>query len=186
MAGMRPESFARWSPDKPRKHAGFIVRMGTEGDVEACARLAEAIGAGEADPWRQTLTRTVRDGRQRALFVAEADGQVVGYGRVVCTQADPAVQGAAPPGWYLLGLAVDEAWRRRGIGEALTKARMAWVSERSDRLYYFTDPANLASQALHEHLGFTKIPGTWTPPGGRPDDPRSQQFYRAELTQPGP
>lgn len=96
-------SFARWSPGMPRKHADFVIRMGAEGDVEACARLAEAVGAGEAGAWRQTLTRTVRDGRQRALFVAEAGGQVVGYGRVVCAQADPAVPTAAAAGWYLLG-----------------------------------------------------------------------------------
>ena len=151
---MRPESFARWSPDTPRTHTGFIVRMGAKADVEACTRLAVAIGAGTADAWRQTLSRTVRDGQQRALFVADASGQVVGYGRVVCTDAGPAVPAdtavprAAPPGWYLLGLVVDEAWRRRGIGEALTKARMAWVSERSSRLYCFTSHANLASQAL--------------------------------------
>jgi ribosomal protein S18 acetylase RimI-like enzyme len=182
---MRPESFARWSPGTPREQAGFIVRMGAEGDVQACVRLVVAIGAGEADPWRQTLSRTVRDGEQRALFVAEADGHVVGYGRVVCIDADPKVPGAAPPGWYLLGLVVDEAWRRRGIGEALTRSRMAWVSERSNRLYCFTHRGNLASQALHERLGFTRVPGTWLPPGGRPGDTPSPQFYCADLTQPG-
>jgi ribosomal protein S18 acetylase RimI-like enzyme len=182
---MRPESFARWSPDTPRERAGFIVRMGTEGDVEACVRLVVAIGAGEAAPWRQTLSRTVRDGRQRALFVAEANGQLVGYGRVVCVDADPKVAEAAPPGWYLLGLVVDEAWRRRGIGEALTRARMAWVSGRSNRLYCFTHRGNAASQALHERLGFTKLPGTWIPPGGRSADTSSVQFYRADLAHPG-
>ncbi|MBO0810223.1 MAG: GNAT family N-acetyltransferase [Actinobacteria bacterium] len=178
---MRPESFARWSAHTPRKHADFVIRMGAEGDIEACVRLVMAIGAGEAASWRQTLTRTVRDGEQRALFVAETCGQVVGYGRVVSVEADPAGQGTAPPGWYLLGLVVDDAWRRRGIGEALTTARMAWVSERSDRLYYFTDRGNLASQALHERLGFTRMPGTWVPPGGRPADAQSQQFYYADL-----
>jgi hypothetical protein len=59
---MRPESFARWSPETPRKHADFTVRLGTEGDVEACVPLVVAIGAGEEAAWRQTLTRTVRDG----------------------------------------------------------------------------------------------------------------------------
>jgi ribosomal protein S18 acetylase RimI-like enzyme len=181
---MRPESYARWSPQTPRQHADFIVRMGTESDVEACVRLAVAIGAGEAAAWRQTLTRTVRDGQRRALFVAEACGQVAGYGRVVCTEADPNLEGAAPPGWYLLGLVVDQAWRRRGIGEALTRARMAWVAERSDRLYCFTAHGNLASQALHERLGFTQIPGTWIPPGGQPEDAQSQLFYRADLGRP--
>jgi GNAT superfamily N-acetyltransferase len=178
---MRPESFARWSPETPRKHADFTVRLGTEGDVEACVPLVVAIGAGEEAAWRQTLTRTVRDGERRALFVAEAGGQVVGYGRVACAEADPKVPGSAPSGWYLLGLVVDQAWRRRGIGEALTRARMAWVSERSERLHYFTGHGNLASQALHKRLGFTEMPGTWIPPGGRPEDARSEQFYCAGL-----
>jgi len=181
---MRPESFARWSPETPRKHTDFTVRLGTEADVEACVQLVVAIGAGEEAAWRQTLTRTVRDGQRRALFVAEACVQVAGYGRAVCTEADPAVPASAPSGWYLLGLIVDQAWRRRGIGEALTRARMAWVSERSQRLYYFTSHRNLASQALHKRLGFTEIPGTWIPPGGRPEDAPSQQFYCADLDRP--
>jgi ribosomal protein S18 acetylase RimI-like enzyme len=181
IAAMRPESFARWSPGAPRRRADFIIRMGTEADVEACVRLVVAIGAGAAATWRQTLTRTVRDGQQRALFVAEASGQIAGYGRVVWVPADPE-PGTAPPGWYLLGLVVDQAWRRRGIGEALTTTRMAWVAERSGRVYYFTGHANLASQALHERLGFTRLPGTWIPPGGPPDDARSQQFYYADLS----
>jgi len=181
MAVVRPESFARWFPQGGRQQAHFLIRLGAERDVEACVRLVAAIGAGEEDAWWRTLTRTVRDGRRRALFVAEAHGQVVGYGRVVFAEADPEVQAAAPSGGYLLGLVVDQAWRRRGIGEALTRARMAWVSERSDRLYYFTHHENRASQALHERLGFARLPGTWIPPGGRPEDARSQQFYRVDL-----
>jgi GNAT superfamily N-acetyltransferase len=178
---MRPESYAHWSPHTPRQHADFIVRIGTERDVQACVRLVVAIGAGEAASWRQTLTRTVRDGQRRALFVAEARGQVVGYGRVVYAEADPDVETAAPAGWYLLGLVVDQAWRRRGIGEALTRARMAWVAERSDRLYCFIAHGNLASHELHERLGFTQLPRTWIPPGGRPEDARFQRFYCADL-----
>jgi len=83
MAVVRPESFARWSPQATRQQAEFIVRLGTERDVEACVRFVVAIGAGDGDAWWRTLTRTVRDGRRRALFVAEAHGEVVGYGRVV-------------------------------------------------------------------------------------------------------
>ncbi len=58
---------------------------------------------------------------------------------------------------------------------------MAWVAERAGYLYCFTAPGNLASRALHERLGFTEMPGAWIPPGGRPEDAGTQQFYRVDL-----
>jgi hypothetical protein len=57
MAVVRPESFARWSPQARRQQAEFIVRLGAERDVAACIRLGVAIGAGEEDAWRRTLIR---------------------------------------------------------------------------------------------------------------------------------
>jgi ribosomal protein S18 acetylase RimI-like enzyme len=181
MTFMRPESFARWSPNVQRQDADFTVRLGVESDIESCLHLVAAIGAGEETAWQQTLMRTVRDGKQRALFVAEAQGKVVGYGRVVFAKADPTMPNAAPSGWYLLGLVVDHGWRRRGIGEALTRARMTWVAQRADQLWYFTAHENRASQALHQRLGFVKMAGSWVPPGGRPEDARHQEFHRITL-----
>jgi GNAT superfamily N-acetyltransferase len=78
----------------------------------------------------------------------------------------------------------DRAWRRRGIGEALTAARMAWVADRADRIYYFTARENRVSQELHQRLGFAPLDGTWIPPGGGPDDAGRQQFYCAPLVRP--
>jgi ribosomal protein S18 acetylase RimI-like enzyme len=139
---MQPESFARWPPGARRKPAYFIIRPRAGRDVGARVRLVVTLRAGEEDAWRRTLLRTVRDNQRRALFVANARGQVAGYGRVVCVAADPQAAAAAPAGWYLLGLAAGQAWRRRWIGEELTRARMAWVAERSPRVYYFTGREN--------------------------------------------
>ena len=99
---------------------------------------------------------------------AEAPGAVVAYGRVVRFEPEPATPDPAPRGWYLLGLVVDQAWRRRGIGEALTAARMTWVAGRADRIYYFTAHENRVSQELHRRLGFVPLDGAWIPPGGSP------------------
>ncbi len=181
MADVQPDSFATWIPGPERQAADFTVRPAGPGDVEACVRLVTALGAGSAASWRSTLTRTVHDGCDRALFVAEAAAGVVAYGRVVLFRPDPATSGTAPPGWYLLGLVVDPGWRRRGIGEALTTARMTWVADRADRIYYFTAHENRVSQELHQRLGFVPLPGTWVPPGGRPEDARHQRFYCAPL-----
>ena len=179
---MQPESFARWSPGARRKPADFTIRPGAERDVQACVRLVVALGAGRGrrlaanpDPDECAMASAVPCWWQMPTARSSA------MAASVCVAANPQVAGAAPAGGYLLGLVVDQAWRRRGIGEALTRARMAWVAERSPRVYYFTGRGNLASQALHQRLGFTEMPGTWIPPGGHPDDAQSQQFYCAEL-----
>src|ERR1700761_23821 len=83
MAAVQPDFFAAWTPEAGRRPADFTVRPGAPEDVEACVHLAVAIGAGSVTRWRGTLTRTIRDGQERALFVAEAAGAVVAYGRVV-------------------------------------------------------------------------------------------------------
>ena len=55
------------------------------------------------------------------------------------------------------GLLVETSSRRRGIGEALTRARMHWVFERAPEAWYFTNARNLASLALHAKLGFIEV-----------------------------
>lgn len=153
-----------------------VVREGTEADVPGCVDIAAEIGLGEPDAWRETLLRTVRDGVDRVLFVAEVGSSIVGYGRAVHATAP-----ADPEGWYLLGVAVSEAWRRRGIGEALTRARMEWVANRSDQIYYFTHEDNLASQALHERLGFVEMSTPFVPPASTPAFAKTQRLYVAQL-----
>jgi GNAT superfamily N-acetyltransferase len=158
-----------------------VVRLATADDIPACVQLVVAIGAGSATEWRETLLRTVRDGVDRVLFVAQvADGPVVGYGRVVRAQPP-----AFPDGWYLLGLVVDPRWRRRGIGAALTAARTRWVAERADRVYYFKHQANRASQDLHTALGFRPVPGEFLPPGGTAEFAETQRLFVADIAKPG-
>lgn len=156
------------------------IRLAVMQDVNACVDLAASIGLNDANAWQQTLSRTVLDGVDRALFVAELAGSIVGYGRVVLTRSLGDGH-SAPVGWYLLGLVVDRRWRRLGIGNALTHERIQWVSQRADRVYYFTQQDNNASQALHERFGFVQVAGAWISPGGDTSDATTQRLFVLDL-----
>jgi ribosomal protein S18 acetylase RimI-like enzyme len=173
---MHPEGFAQWQPHRTRTDEQFMVRLGTEVDVAQCVSLIGAVGLDDPNAWLDTLRTTVRDGVERVLFVAEARGEIVGYGRAVRGRAP-----VDPAGWYLLGVTVAPQWRRKGIGEALTLRRMQWVAERADAVYYFTHRDNLVSQALHERLGFHETQASFVPPGGTPEFAATQRLYVARL-----
>lgn len=94
-------------------------------------------------------------GEQRQMFVAKANGQLVGYGRILELAAEEAGPGT-PAGYYLGGVLVDPAWRGRGIAPALTRARLGWAFARTDTVSYVTGADNTASLRLHAGPG---VPG---------------------------
>ncbi len=158
---------AAYEPERPaaagpRVDADAIRRARLE-DVESIARISLAR-EGKGDPVdvrrriRNEVAATLEGQAAWVVYVAEVDGQVVGYGRA--RLLDPEPEGDAPigpPGWYLVGVVVDPAFRRRGIAHALTRARIAWVHERADTLYYFVHGVNRASIDLHTALGFELV-----------------------------
>lgn len=136
----------------------------TADDVAAAAALA-ARHTGVEAPWQDALSADLVDPR-RALFVARVDACVVGYGRVLrFTPSDGAPPDVAPAGWYLAGLLVDPSWRRSGIGDALTAARLEWLVGRADTVWYFANARNEASLDLHRRFGFEEVTTAFTYPG---------------------
>lgn len=102
---------------------------------------------------------------ERLLLLASSDGKVVGYGR--CARSEPgpdAPPDVAPAGYYMGGLLVASQWRRCGIGETLTRMRMAWAFERAPEVWYFTNARNVASLALHSKLGFVEVTRSFSYP----------------------
>jgi len=100
------------------------------------------------------------------LFVAEADGAVRAFARVELIGTDDGTPAtSAPDGWYLSGIVVEERWRRRGIGTALTRARLDWLAGRATRVHYIANAANAASIRMHEQFGFREIARGITAPG---------------------
>ncbi len=97
------------------------------------------------------------DAADVCLLVAEVGGGVVGYGRAGRLGRRPDAGGTLPEGWYLLGVAIVDAWRRRGIGRVLTERRLAWIAERTHEAWYFVNARNLPSIDLHRDFGFVEV-----------------------------
>ncbi|MBM3494018.1 MAG: GNAT family N-acetyltransferase [Armatimonadetes bacterium] len=141
-------------------------------DDEDCPRVGDISAArGGYDPVERAERARlfVRDKQAEGmgvLFVAEADGAVRAFARVELIGTDDGTPAtSAPDGWYLSGIVVEERWRRRGIGTALTRARLDWLAGRATRVHYIANAANAASIRMHEQFGFREIARGITAPG---------------------
>jgi ribosomal protein S18 acetylase RimI-like enzyme len=116
--------------------AALEIRPATRDDLAASASLAFAESGGEPEAWRDRLGRELDD-PGCLLVVATLAGELVGYGRATWFEppAD-APRDVAPRGYYLVGVVVAPAARRRGVGRALTEARLAWIGERARGLVF--------------------------------------------------
>ena len=150
-----------------------------------------------ADLWCRRHPQDPEKARERALkvitgagpdeltLVADDGGVLVAYGRAFrWTRPSDALPEVCPSGWYLLGVSVREDRKRRGIGRALTRLRIEWLSERgAGTIYYFADFDNEASVRLHEEFGFRPVRRGVTFPG-MSDDSIELVLHRLELNGP--
>ena len=147
--------FADYRPGEALSPANIVVRPATPGDVDAMTDLQRrAARPADADALHRAVVNP-----DRCVVVADGlapDGTavLVGWGQ---TYHHATVVDAAPQGHYLGGVTVDPSWRRRGIALALTAARIAWVTERADEVFYVVNPANLASIDLHRRWSFDEV-----------------------------
>lgn len=107
----------------------------------------------------------------RVVLVAVTQGEVVGVAK---THLHPDPEGSAPAGHYLGGVVVAPGFRRRGVGSALTRARLKWIWSRAPIAYYFTNEHNTASIRMHESLGFRLVARFSEIRGVTADDARSE------------
>ena len=142
-----------------------IIRPSVVGDLPVAVGLAVAERGGEYVQWRARLAADLADG-DACLLVAETDGQVRAYGRARRFVPPPdAPANIAPAGYYLTGLLVAPEYRRRGLGEQLTRARMAWTAARATEIWFFANASNRASLLLHQQLGFREVTRDFAYPG---------------------
>lgn len=141
--------------------ANITVRDAVSADAERLAAIALERHGDTLETVRHAFERELeclqRDGRRR-LLVAELEGGVAGYGRLLEFRPESgAPPDTAPAGWYLTGVVVAEACRRRGVATTLTRVRLEIVAERASVAYYFANARNLASIDLHARWGFREL-----------------------------
>lgn len=125
-----------------------VIREAVGEDVPTIMELNVSAGrpAGTPDAY---LAAADDDGR--LVVVAECGQQLVGWGK---THHWDYPDGPAPAGHYMGGVTVLPSYRRRGIGNLLTRHRVEWIWERSETAWYVVSAGNTASIKMHRKLGF--------------------------------
>ncbi|MGZ0145458.1 GNAT family N-acetyltransferase [Kribbella sp. WER1] len=173
--------FAEYQPGVARQTVDVVIRPAVDADLTRCAELIVSRTGGAVDVRRARLVADLQD-PDKYTVVAEVGGEVVGYALVLRHQLSPTdPPDTAPSGYYLIGLIVDPEYRRRGIGELLTRERIRWTAERADEVYYFANIQNGATLDLHLSFGFTEVTRDFTFPNA-PLKPGTCVLLRAPIS----
>ena len=129
------------------------VEGGSDVDVALVAAGWEPVPGGDADFLIASLSRALRAAR-----AGDAEPRVTVAGDRVLAEVDGAASGRATldGDWLgLHGLAVDPAYRRRGLGTAVVAALLEWGAERgATTAWLHVEVDNEPGLALYEGLGF--------------------------------
>ena len=132
-----------------------MIRKAEINDYSAAAALAAKMW--EHDPEELIQGFTEADAAEEgAVFIAEEDGQAVGFAQ--CALRHDYVEGTeTSPVGYLEGIFVDEAHRRRGYAVRLLSACESWAKEKGCREFASDcELTNTDSLKFHLSLGFTE------------------------------
>jgi putative acetyltransferase len=107
----------------------------------------------DADQWRARLTELCAPGKADVILVAEAQGEVVGSAGL-----HPGGQSPRRRHAMMLGIHVEPAWQRRGVGGLLMRSLCeladGWLGLLRMELTVYAD--NHRAQALYRRFGFVE------------------------------
>ncbi|WP_461165006.1 GNAT family N-acetyltransferase [Arthrobacter sp. R4-81] len=122
-----------------------------EATLDDLEHVVAICDASDRARWTPEMVAPVSE---RIVLVASIQEEIVGVAK---THFHGEPDGKAPAGHYLGGVVVSPNSRRRGIGSALTSARVEWIWSQSSTAYYFANEHNTASIRMHEALGFQSV-----------------------------
>jgi GNAT superfamily N-acetyltransferase len=139
--------------DVPLPKGIQLRQVTSEPDVRALSAMQEEVFGGEfAEEMAAALLRRLGFGDGMELWIAEADGEIVGSGRL---EPVPTTEFAG-----IWGGATRPEWRRRGIYRALTAARARSALVLGKRLIHSDSTED--SRPILERAGLVKV-STTTP-----------------------
>lgn len=144
------------------------IREATAGDAAVLGPIAQERHGGELEPHVRTFERQIKRAvhdNDLLILVAEADGEIIAFGRAGFHHWRTPEDKGVPEGWYLLGVVVRPAYRRRGVARELTRRRLEWLDAKCNSVYYFANAQNRASIELHEAFGFREVTRDFSYPG---------------------
>lgn len=139
---------ASWA-ERPDLALG-IYEVAREAYADIPGRPSEALDS--FDHWLEHEMNGPAD-RPEATFLALAGDEVVGYGKLTFTTAQPAVAFHGMTG-------VRRDWRGRGVAGALKRAQVAWAKRAGfARMQAENEARNEPIRRLNERLGYRPAPG---------------------------
>jgi ribosomal protein S18 acetylase RimI-like enzyme len=140
--------------------SGLRIRGAEPSDLAALARIAaEREGTTQSVQLKLFEKHLLNQETGKSMvLVADICGDVGGFGKCgYCKPPEDAPPNAAPEGWYLTGVIVAPKFRRRRIGNQLTKTRLQWLARRTSKAYYFASAQNRVTIELHRQFGFVEV-----------------------------
>ena len=129
------------------------VRIATAADAEGVAQLSGQLGYPTTAEETVERLRSVSRYSEHAVFVAEANGKLVGWVHVFMRPSLTTEHSAE-----IAGLVVDEHCRGRGIGQALMSQAERWAMEQGCRMVTLrSNLKRLRAHAFYERLGYETV-----------------------------
>ena len=136
------------------QNLAIIVRLARLEDAETLAKLADQLGyPSTVEQVRKRFEVLSEKSDENAIFVAEADGKILGWvhAHIYNLLVDD-------PETEIGGLVVDETARGQHIGEKLMQAAEAWTLEKGcSSVYLRSNVIRTRAHEFYKRLGYTII-----------------------------
>ena len=131
-----------------------VIRPAKPGDVGWVQHIEASI---YPDPWPRALFHLMLERAPRLFLVAVSDEKVVGY-----AVGEVEMRGGSSAG-HVMNIAVEELWRRKGVGQILLEELEARLGRRGVALLFLeVRESNLPAQYLYTKNSYTvvgRLPG---------------------------